>query len=213
MTELTLLEDGPADAERHLLLAHGAGAAMDSPFLNTVAALLAERGIATARFEFDYMASRRVSPKRKPPPKAELLVQQYESAVQLVRGRMTPTARLFIGGKSMGGRVASMIAGRLHADGQISGLICLGYPFHPPKKPEQLRTVHLVDMTCPALIVQGDRDPFGGRSEVEAMALSQQIIFHWVPDGDHDLAPRGASGFTRRGNLEAAADAVVAFMS
>ena len=213
MTELALLEDGATDAERRLLLAHGAGAAMDSPFLRTFVAMLTERDIATTRFEFDYMASRRVSPKRKPPPKAELLVQQYESAVQSVRGRMTPRAKLFIGGKSMGGRVASMIADRLHADGLISGLICLGYPFRPPKKPEQLRTAHLLDMTCPALIVQGDRDPFGGRSEIEAMTLSHQIAFHWVSDGDHDLAPRGASGFTRRGNLEAAADAVAAFMS
>lgn len=213
MTELMLLEDGPAEAERRLLLAHGAGAAMDSPFLNTFVAMLTVRGIATTRFEFDYMASRRLSPKRKPPPKAELLVQQYESTVQLVRGRMPPSAKLFIGGKSMGGRVASMIAARLHAAGLVGGLVCLGYPFHPPKKPDQLRTTHLLVMSCPALIVQGDRDPFGSRLEVEAMALSQQIDFHWVPDGDHDLAPRGTSGFTRRGNLEVAADAVVAFMS
>ncbi len=213
MTEFTFLADGPPDAARTLLLAHGAGAAMDSPFLNTFVALLTERGIATARFEFDYMAARRLSPKRKPPPKAERLIQQYERAVEMMRGRMTPRAKLFIGGKSMGGRVASMIADRLHADALISGLVCLGYPFHPPKKTEQLRTAHLTDMTCPAMIVQGDRDPFGSRSEVEAMTLSPHVAFHWAPDGDHDLAPRGASGFTRRGNLESAADAVVAFMS
>lgn len=213
MTALMLLEDGPADAQCRLLLAHGAGAAMDSPFLDTFAALMAERGIATTRFEFDYMAARRTSPKRKPPPKAELLVQQYESAVEMVRGRMTPGERLFIGGKSMGGRVASLIADRLHAKGSINGLVCLGYPFHAPKTPDKLRTAHLVEMTSPALIVQGDRDPFGTRAEVEAMSLSTQIAFQWAPDGDHDLGPRGASGYTRRGNLEAAADAVVAFMS
>ncbi len=213
MTALMLLEDSPADAQCRLLLAHGAGAAMDSPFLDTFAALIAERGIATTRFEFDYMAARRTSPKRKPPPKAEFLVQQYERAVQLVRGRMTPSERLFIGGKSMGGRVASLIADRLHAEGLVSGLVCLGYPFHPPKTPEKLRTAHLEGMTCPALIVQGDRDPFGARSEVEAMALSTHIAFHWADDGDHDLGPRGASGLTRRGNLEAAADAMAAFMA
>ena len=213
MTALMLLEDSPADAQCRLLLAHGAGAAMDSPFLDTFAALIAERGIATTRFEFDYMAARRTSPKRKPPPKAELLVQQYESAVEMVRGRMTPGERLFIGGKSMGGRVASLIADRLHAKGSINGLVCLGYPFHAPKTPDKLRTAHLVEMTSPALIVQGDRDPFGTRAEVEAMSLSTQIAFQWAPDGDHDLGPRGASGYTRRGNLEAAADAVVAFMS
>jgi uncharacterized protein len=212
MTAITFLDDGPADAKNRLLLAHGAGAAMDSPFLNTFVALMTERDVATTRFEFDYMAARRLSPKRKPPPKAELLVQQYENAVETVRGRMTPSERLFIGGKSMGGRVASMIADQLHANGSINGLVCLGYPFHAPKTPDKLRTAHLVEMTTPALIVQGDRDPFGTRAEVEAMSLSTQIAFHWAPDGDHDLGPRGASGYTRRGNLEAAADAVAAFM-
>ena len=212
MTEITLLDDGPLDCPVRLLLAHGAGAAMDSPFLNTFTSMMSALGIATTRFEFDYMAARRLSPKRKPPPKAESLVQQYESTVELVRGRMTPSQRLFIGGKSMGGRVASMAADRLFEAGLVSGLVCLGYPFHPPKTPDNLRTGHLGDLICPTLIVQGERDPFGNRAEVEGMALSSRIAFHWAPDGDHDLGPRGASGFTRRGNLEAAADAVSKFM-
>lgn len=209
---LHTLDTGPAEAASRLLLAHGAGAPMDSPFLETLVAMLTARGIATTRFEFAYMASRRGGGKKKPPPRAESLVQEYASALSFVRAQMPARQRLFIGGKSMGGRVASLIAGERFAAHEISGLVCLGYPFHPPAKPEQLRTAHLEALQCPALIVQGERDPFGGRSEVEAMALSAAIRFHWAGDGDHDLGPRGGSGFTRRGNLEAAADAVKEFV-
>jgi hypothetical protein len=116
-----------------------------------------------------------------------------------------------IGGKSLGGRVASLVADRLFADRRISALVCLGYPFHPPGKPERLRTAHLAALVCPTLIIQGERDPFGAREEVESYALSAAIRIHWAADGDHDLGPRGGSGFTRRGNLEAAADAIADF--
>ena len=133
-----MLESGPAGASARLLLAHGAGAPMDSSFLDTFAALLAERSVAATRFEFHYMAARRSGDKKKPPPRADRLVQEYESAVALVRDRMPAGQSLLIGGKSMGGRVASLVADQLFAAGAIRGLVCLGYPFHPPKKPEQL---------------------------------------------------------------------------
>jgi predicted alpha/beta-hydrolase family hydrolase len=180
---------------------------MDSPFLRTIAALLADRGIAACRFEFSYMAQRRQGGSRRPPPRAERLVDEYRTAVDAAG----PGAPLLIGGKSMGGRVASLVADELVASGRIAGLVCLGYPFHPPNKPDQLRTAHLESLTCPALFVQGERDPFGGRGEVEAYRLSPAIRFHWAGDGDHDLGPRGGSGFTRRDNLIAAADAIAAF--
>lgn len=212
MAAIDLLHSGPADAEARLLLAHGAGAPMDSPFLDTFAAALAARGMAVTRFEFAYMAARRREGRKKPPPRADRLLDEYRSTVTRVCASAGRRQRLYIGGKSMGGRVASMIADECHEARQVAGLVCLGYPFHPPNKPEQLRTAHLETLRCPALIVQGDRDPFGGRAEVEAMALSGAIDLHWASDGDHDLAPRGASGFTRRGNLAAAADAVAAFM-
>jgi predicted alpha/beta-hydrolase family hydrolase len=116
----------------------------------------------------------------------------------------------------MGGRVASLVADELHAAGRIAGLVCLGYPFHSPRRPEHLRTRHLAGLSCPALIVQGERDPFGSRAEVEALLeagqLSPAIGFHWAGDGDHDLGPRGSSGFTRQANLAAAAAAVVAWL-
>lgn len=188
--------------------AHGAGAGMHTAFLEAIARLLAERGIATLRFEFAYMAARRGGGSRRPPPpRADRLADEFSAAVAAAPGR----APLLIGGKSMGGRVASMVADKLYTQGSVSGLVCLGYPFHPPNRPTQLRTAHLEKLTCPTLIVQGERDPFGTRTEVEAMSLSSAICFHWAGDGDHDLGPRGGSGHTRRDNLAAAADAVAKF--
>jgi predicted alpha/beta-hydrolase family hydrolase len=180
---------------------------MKTPFLEAIAERLAERGIATYRFEFAYMSGRRQSGSRKPPPKAERLVDEYRAAV----AQVPAGAPLLIGGKSMGGRVASLIADELHAAKCVAGLACLGYPFHPPKKPEQLRTAHLETLACPTLFVQGERDPFGSRDEVASYKLSPAIRFDWAGDGDHDLGPRGGSGFTRKGNIAAAADAVAAF--
>jgi uncharacterized protein len=201
------LASGPPSPSARLLCAHGAGAGMMTPFLVAIAAALTERGIATLRFEFAYMAGRRAGGAKKPPPRAERLMDEY-----LAAARAAPKGvPLLIGGKSMGGRVASLVADRLFGEGLIAGLICLGYPFHPPNKPAQLRTAHLKDLTCPTLIVQGERDPFGNRAEVEGYALSGAIRLTWAADGDHDLGPRGASGHTRRGNLAAAADAIAAF--
>ena len=204
---LRFLTSGPERPDARFLFAHGAGAGMDTPFMVAMAGLLGERNVATLRFEFGYMDARRQSGTRRPPPKAERLMDEYRTAVE----GAPKGAPLLIGGKSMGGRVASLVADELYGQGRIAGLVCLGYPFHPPKKPEQLRTAHLLQLKCPALFVQGDRDPFGSRSEVEGFKLSSAIRFHWANDGDHDLGPRGSSGFTRKGNLAAAADAIAAF--
>jgi uncharacterized protein len=197
---------GPADAGVRFLCAHGAGAGMETPFLKTIAGLLAERGVTTYRFEFGYMAARRQG-ARRPPPRAERLTDEYRAAVAALPAGVP----LIIGGKSMGGRVASLVADALYQERRIVGLACLGYPFHPPNRPEQLRTAHLLALRCPALIAQGERDPFGARAEVESYGLSPAIQAHWVGDGDHDLAPRGGSGFTRKGNLAYAADAIADF--
>ncbi len=186
------LFDGPPGAQTTILLAHGAGAPMDSASMNAAAAALAAEGFRVARFEFSYMAARR-SGQRKPPPRAETLVHEYVRAVAALR----PAGRLIIGGKSMGGRVASLAADALYARGAIGGLLCLGYPFHPPAKPGQLRTAHLVDLATPALICQGTRDPFGTREEVSRYALSDRIEILWLEDGDHDLKPRkNESGYS-----------------
>jgi uncharacterized protein len=199
--------DGPDDAEITILLAHGAGAPMDSASLTAMATALAARHLRVARFEFSYMASRRTA-GRRPPPRAELLKAEYVAAIEA----LPPVGRLVIGGKSLGGRVASMVADPLHASGRIAGLLCLGYPFHPIGRPELLRTAHLADFGTPTLIVQGTRDPFGTLEEVSAFRLSTAIEILWLADGDHDLKPRKAvSGLTAADHLRAMADGVVSW--
>lgn len=205
------LSTGPEDAGTALLLAHGAGAGMESRFMVEIAALLSERGVRTLRFEFAYMAARREGGKRKPPPRAETLAGEYKAAVVAAR-KLMPQVPMAIGGKSMGGRVASYIADELHSAGIVQALVCIGYPFHPPNKPDQLRTAHLEALRCPTLVVQGERDPFGSKEDIAGYSLAPSIALHWASDGDHDLGPRGGSGFTRKGNLAAAADAIAAFL-
>lgn len=193
-----------------LLLTHGAGAGMDSPFMTAMTGLIEARGITIVPFEFAYMAARRLGGKRRPPPRADTLTGELDAAITAALPVQGP---LFIGGKSMGGRVASLIADAEHARGRIAGLVCLGYPFHPTAKPDQLRVAHLEVLACPTIIVQGERDPFGSRAEVESYPLSASIQVHWVGDGDHDLGPRGGSGYTRKGNLAGAADAIAGFIA
>lgn len=171
--------------------------------MNAIAAVLAGVGFRVARFEFAYMAARRQG-SRKPPPKAELLSDLYLAAIDA----LALPGPLFIGGKSMGGRVASMIADPLHTQDRIAGLLCLGYPFHPPNKPQQLRTAHLETLSTPCLICQGTRDSFGTSEEVSTYPLSGQIELLWLEDGDHDLKPRRKlTGLSHADNLETMARA------
>jgi predicted alpha/beta-hydrolase family hydrolase len=207
---MELLIEGDPGAASTYLMAHGAGAAMDSAGMNAMVGPLVGRGIRVVRFEFGYMSARRDG-VRRPPPRADTLAPEYRDAVAAVRDA-GPIGSLLIGGKSMGGRVASMVADELAELGHIDGLVCLGYPFHPPEKPEQLRTAHLGELRVPTLICQGTRDPFGTRDEVAGYALSPAIEVHWLEDGDHDLRPRAAiSGRSYTENLAEAADAVAAF--
>lgn len=183
--------DGPENAKKTVVLAHGAGASMDSEFLEVFAEGLAANGLRVARFEFPYMAKRRIDGKRRPPDRMDVLLAAYRHIVCA-----TQADTLIVGGKSMGGRVASMIADDLEA----AGLVCLGYPFHPPGKPEKLRTQHLQNLITPSLFLQGERDPLGTRGEIENYGLSHSITIKYLPDGDHDLKPRKASGRTRDEN-------------
>lgn len=200
------LFDGPDDARVTLLLAHGAGAAMDSASMNATTKALVAEGFRVVRFEFGYMASRRGPDGKKPPPKAEKVMPEFVAAVEALGPTNGP---LIIGGKSMGGRVASMVADELFAAGRITGLLCIGYPFHPPGRPAQLRTAHLLDLKTPTLICQGTRDEFGDRYEVGEYGLSDAIEVFWLEDGDHDLKPRKAiSGFTTAGHLQSLAQQV-----
>lgn len=199
------LVTGPEDTKITIVLAHGAGGAMDTKWMENVVAAFSERGLRVVRFEFGYMSARRSSGKRSPPPRAELLKQEFEAVIEELGSQGT----IVIAGKSMGGRVASMIADDFHDKGRISGLLCLGYPFHPIAKPDSLRTAHLKEMKTPALICQGTRDLFGSREEVSSYELSEVIEILWLEDGDHDFQPRKAvSGLTVAEHIATVADRV-----
>ncbi|AOS97544.1 Alpha/beta hydrolase family protein [Microbulbifer aggregans] len=206
------LVDRPTGEPRaRFLFAHGAGAPMDSDFMSALAGTVSAQGIEVVRFEFPYMQERRQSGKRRPPNPMPQLQKAFAAQIDhwLSQEDGLP---LFIGGKSMGGRVASLLADARFAAGQLYGLVCLGYPFHPRGKPERLRTEHLADLQCPALVVQGTRDPLGNAEEVAGYGLSESISVVWLEDGDHDFKPRKASGFTLEGHWQAAAKHVAEFI-
>jgi len=184
------LKNTPGQPVARLLLAHGAGAPMDSDFMQAMAEGLCARGIEVWRFEFPYMAERRQTGKKRPPNPAPRLLASFRAAIAIARNA-EPALPLFIGGKSMGGRMATMLSN----EPGLSGLVCLGYPFHPPGKPEKTRIEHLFELTRPCLIVQGSRDPMGSANEVEAYALPAQIHWDWLEDGNHDFKPRVKSGY------------------
>jgi predicted alpha/beta-hydrolase family hydrolase len=189
-----------------LILAHGAGAPMDSPFMQRMAELLAERGVGVLRFEFPYMAERRRSGGKRPPnPQAQLL-ECWREVYRLVREQVS--GPLAVGGKSMGGRMASLLADELEVD----ALVCLGYPFHAAGKPEKPRVAHLAELRTPTLIVQGERDALGGRERVGGYSLSPSIEIQWLEAADHDLKPLKASGFSHEQHLQRAAQVVADFL-
>jgi uncharacterized protein len=199
------LFDGPRDASITLVLAHGAGAPMNSTFMNVVARGVAGDGIRVARFEFPYMRERRPGGPRRAPDPGPVLKQSWLAAIAQLGG----ADRLVIGGKSLGGRIASMVAD----EAGVRGLVCLGFPFHPPGKPERLRTKHLETLRTPALIVQGTRDALGSRDDVAGYRLSTSIRIAWIEDGDHSFKPRKSSGRTEAQNLSEAIIRVQEFLS
>lgn len=157
--------------------------------MNDVASGISKEGIRVARFEFPYMAQRRTG-KRKGPDRPAILEATWNDAI----GSLEQAGTIFIGGKSMGGRIATMVAD----DSVAAGVICYGYPFHPPGKPQQTRISHLENMRVPTLILQGTRDPFGKPEEVARYALSDAIRVEWLNGGDHSYkAPARADNSTR----------------
>ena len=206
---LDFLFDGPADAECVVALAHGAGAPMDTPFMTGIARRLGAAGIRVARFEFPYMAKRRTDGRKRGPDRPPVLLDTWKTVCDALDG----PARLIIGGKSMGGRYASLFAAEIADNAGIAGIVCLGYPFHPPGKPERLRTDHLSRLTVPMLIVQGERDSFGSHDEAEGYDLPGTVQIVWASDGDHSLKPRKSSGRTESDNLDLAASAIVSFVT
>lgn len=205
MNRDNLLHDGPKNKNAPtLVLAHGAGAPMDSPFMNTIAAGLGEGGVHVVRFEFPYMARRRQEGRGGAPDREPVLLARWREVVAALGGG----PGLFIGGKSLGGRMASLVADELG----VRGLVCLGYPFHPPGKAERTRTAHLGEIRTPTLIVQGERDPFGTAGDVANYTLSPAIRLAWLTDGDHSFVPRKKAGVTEADNLAQAVALVRDFL-
>lgn len=169
----------PVQSKAVFIFAHGAGADSNSEFMQSMARLISHPTVEVVLFDFPYMLKRQQTGKKSPPDRMPKLIEAYRQQIaEYAKGH-----KVFIGGKSMGGRVASMIAD----DEQVDGLICMGYPFHPPGKPENLRTEHLKDLKTPTLILQGTRDPFGKPEEVATYGLSSRIDVNWLEDGNHSL--------------------------
>lgn len=177
---------------------------MDHPWLSEVATALAQGGVRVLRFEFPYMAERRTSGKHRPPDREPILLETFRDVYRLCGGKS-----IAVGGKSMGGRIASMVADELGA----TGLVCLGYPFHPPGHPERPRVAHLETLRLPAMIVQGTRDPFGAREAVAGYRLSSTIAFEWIEGAGHDLVAPAARKAPLGDALAKPAAGVLAFLN
>ncbi|MCR9213306.1 MAG: alpha/beta hydrolase [Proteobacteria bacterium] len=201
---MDFLENGITSDLPTLILAHGAGAPMDSPFMQDFAEIGAEAGLHVLRFEFPYMQLRRQEGSRRPPDRQPKLLNSWRDAINQAGG----PANLVIGGKSMGGRMASMIADEMG----VKGLVCLGYPFYAPGKADRPRIDHLKGLSTPTLILQGERDAMGNRETVPGYDLSSKITFSWLEDGDHSFKPRKKSGRTEAENWRQAVDEMAGFV-
>ena len=207
---MELLITGPEDARHTLALAHGAGQPMDAPAMELLAAGLAQAGVRVVRFEFPYMERRRASGRGGGPDRQPVLEETWRAVItQVAAGMAGGAGSLAIGGRSMGGRIASMVADECG----VGALVCFAYPFHPAGRPDKLRTAHLAELRTPTLILQGERDAFGSRAEVAGYRLSPSLTLHWIADGDHGFKPRKMSGRTLEQNTAEAAAQTAAFLS
>lgn len=187
------------------IMAHGAGAPMDSDWMNELTKKLVKKGIRVVRFEFPYMVERRENGTKRPPNKASILLETWREVLAKEKAKSIP---IFIGGKSMGGRIASLIAD----EEKVNGLIGLGFPFHAPGKGPKDRITHLEKIKTPTLIIQGTRDTLGNKDECQSYKLSSKISFSWLDDGDHSWKPRKKSGYTIDDHMNKAADEIFKFM-
>jgi predicted alpha/beta-hydrolase family hydrolase len=151
------------------------------------------------------MVERRTTGKKRPPNPQKVLLACWQAAIKHWCEH-TANQPLYMAGKSMGGRMATLLPDTVRAAAR--GIICLGYPFHPPGKPEKTRTAHLQDFSSPLLICQGERDTMGCQTDVQSYTLDPNITIAWLPDGDHSLTPRKKSGYTAQDNMHTAAQTI-----
>ena len=207
---MELIYNGPVDGPL-FVFAHGAGAPATADFMEAIAKGLALQGIRVARFNFPYMQQRVDNGTRRPPERAPKLIAQYQQLIASIDQPMV------IGGKSMGGRMASLVASdpttdELSVNSKIKGIVCLGFPFHPANKPETLRTEHFPLIKQAVFIAQGERDKLGTKEDVAGYGLPDNIEWLWLEDGDHDLKPRVKSGFTHQAHLQKTIISMAAFI-
>ncbi len=198
-----LIVEGPENGPL-FVFAHGAGAGMEHDFMTAVAKGLVEQGIRVVRFNFPYMVKRSEDGKKRPPDRAPKLLEAYSEVIAHFA-----SSPVVIGGKSMGGRMASLLV----EHELVAGIACLGFPFHPPGKPEKFKGDHLASIDKPTLILQGERDTFGKREEFDEFVFSQQVKVSFLPDGDHSFKPRKSSGHTEAGNIALAVEQLSAFIN
>ncbi|MGR5555248.1 alpha/beta fold hydrolase [Vibrio fortis] len=197
------LIDGEEHSQYTFVFAHGAGAGMEHEFMQSVAKGLAFKGVRVIRFNFPYMIKRAEDGKRRPPDRAPKLLEAYQEVIEQVDAE-----KLVIGGKSMGGRMAS----HLSEHEKVAGVACLGFPFHPPGKPDKYKGEHLAELSKACLILQGERDTFGKREEFPAFDLSDSVSVEFIPDGDHSFKPRKSSGHTEQQNIALAVEKLAKFI-
>lgn len=198
-----MLINGQENAETLFILAHGAGADMEHEFMADMASRIAAQGICVVRFNFPYMMKKKEDGKKRPPDRQLNLIKAFTQVLD-----QFDHAKIVVGGKSMGGRMATY----LQHDKRVQGIVCLGFPFHPPGKPEKTKGEHLQHISKPTCIVQGERDPFGHREELTDFPFSDQVEIHFMPDGDHSLKPRKRSGVTELENRDTAVAVIVKFI-
>ena len=204
---MKLIFNGPEDGPL-FVFSHGAGAPLTSDFMETVSVGLAEQGVRVARFNFNYMQQRVETGSRRPPERAPHLLKQF---LEVVQGLDQP---MVIGGKSMGGRMATLLAAESSPEQlkQVKGIACLGYPFHPQGKPEKLRIEHLASIKQPVAIIQGSRDKLGDQNEVISYSLPNTFQWCWLEDGDHDFKPRVKSGLTHQQHIQSSITYLAAYI-
>ena len=199
-----------------ILFAHGAGADMHHEFMEQVTALFNKANINVLRFNFPYMDKRIALGKRYPPDRMPTLINCYKQVINdfiaINNNNKKKKLPLFIGGKSMGSRVAATIASDEKFSEFIQGVFCFGYPFHPVKKTEKLRLEPLQNTRKPILIAQGERDTLGSEVEISDYEISHMCQCFFLTDGDHSLKPRIKSGYTQRQHIESAVQAIVQFI-